>query len=147
MAPARRLPALLALAVASLASCAAPAALGGATARASEAVVTFFLLVNRSGRDVRLRALADGRPLFVQDLPAQPEAGGGVRVQPAPAAQPTRELKVTLPPEIRMLEVQELHSGATARLDVGSPAPAQLGFRVLVDPDAIRVSRDYYPMR
>ncbi len=128
------------------AGCAAPPVPAGEPSPAG-APVTFFLLVNRSGRDVRLRALADGRPLFLEALPAQPEAAGGARVHPGSGPHPTRELKVPLSPETRVLEVQELDSGAAARADIRSLGPPRLGFRVVVDPDGIRVSRDYYPLR
>jgi hypothetical protein len=139
----RRLPAVLALAL-GLSGCLAPAA-PAAPGPPAESPLTFFLLVNRSGRAVTVRAAADGRVLFVEALPARPDpAGGGVR--PGSGPVPTRELKVPLAAGARSLTVEELNAGTMAR--VGLPlGPPQLGFRVRIEPDAIRVTRDYYPIR
>ena len=108
MSPPRRIPALLAFAVALLAGCtpAAPAA-----------------------------PVSEPSPAAAPVTPS------------APGPHPTRELKFPLSPETRGLEVEELHSGAAARADIHSLGSPRLGFRVVVDPDGIRVSRDYDPPR
>jgi hypothetical protein len=127
-----------------LAGCAAPAP-ASRSPGAGEAL-TLVLLVNRSGREVRIRARADGRELFDETLPAHPDASG-TTVKPAPDSLPTRELKVVLPTGARALEVEEPASRRTARVDIQSAGAPWLGFRVIVDADGLAVTRDYYPRR
>jgi hypothetical protein len=111
------------------------------------APLALVLLVNQSGREVRLVGRSDGRVLFAEALPAQPESGG-TPTGGAPSSYPTRELKVPLPPTARILEVADAESGAVARLDLTTAsAAAGRGFRVVVEGRAIRISRDYYPIR
>src|SRR5262245_14385093 len=107
---------------------------------------TLVLLVNRSGRVIRIRGRADGQTLFDETLPAQPEPDVAP-ARPAPSPLPTRELKVVLPAGARVLEVEEPGAQRVARIELPSADAPRLGFRVVVDRDGLAVTPAYYPMR
>lgn len=110
-------------------------------------VISVFYVVNQSGRDVRLRVLADDREVLALDLPAAAPAPGSARVMPPPGPHPARELKVALPAATEWLEAQEVRSGLTRRVDVRDFATRGLGFRIIIGASEILIAQDYYPIR
>jgi hypothetical protein len=129
-----------------LVGCAAPAATPAPAMPTAGEGSTLVLLVNRSGREIRIRGRADGQTLFDETLPAQPEPDAAP-ARPAPSPLPTRELKVVLPAGARVLEVEEPDAQRVARIEIPLADAPRLGFRVVADRDGLAVTRDYYPRR
>ena len=117
------------------------------SARGSQtAVVTFFSVVNQSGRDVLVRVFADGRELFAQKVDATRSSGDRESVPGAPP-YPTRELKVSLSTTARQLVIEEANSGQRATYDRPPGPEPDAGFRIVVRQEGITVTRDYVPAR
>jgi len=110
-------------------------------------VIMFFLLVNVSGRAVRLKALVDGREVFVQEIQSTQAVRPEPQEVPSRGRQPTRELKVPLNTDAGRLEVEELNSGMRAEFDIRGFASRRAGFRITVEPRRIRLDQDYLPIR
>src|SRR5262249_6350375 len=114
---------------------------------ASQAPTTFFYIVNRSAREVRVRVIVDGAELFVQEVDAVRKAPSRIQEAPPPGSSPARELKVPLSLAARRLVVEELNSGDRATYDLSQGVQSDAGFRIVIGPEGIFISRDYLPIR
>ncbi len=114
---------------------------------ASETMITFFYVLNTSGRDVRVRVSADGRELFVVALAASRRPGAEAEEAPPRGAHPARELKVPLPRDARRLVLEETGSAARTTFEIPRAPRSEAGFRITVGPRGISVDRDYMPIR
>ncbi len=97
---------------------------------------TFFYVVNAAGRPVQVVASADGTQLFAVSL----DAGAG-------ATPPTREVKVPLRLDARSLVVEDIDGGLRAGVDLSQAPDIRRGFRIVVTPSDITITRDYVPIR
>jgi hypothetical protein len=127
----------------------AVAALGAACGPvvASEGATAVFYVVNATGREVRLRASADGHELFTVQIDAARRRGAGDREAPPPGPHPAREIKASLPAGAARLVVADMDSSASATFDVPATPRSRAGFRITVEPGGISIRRDYRPIR
>ncbi len=111
-------------------------------------VTKFFHLVNKTGAEVEIQALADGEELFVKRLDADSKSSPGI-VHPADDAYPTLDLKISMNQQARQLEVKEALHLKTKRLFTISTSAerADAGFQIILNRDGIVVTQDYYPAR
>lgn len=112
---------------------------------APPSVVTFFYVVNQTGREIRVRVTVDGQELFVKVLPATaaPAPGAVPPTQPFPAL----ELKVAVNRDARRLEVQALELGIRRSFDIQGFSRIGSGFRIVITINQIALTQDYYPVR
>lgn len=110
-------------------------------------VLTFFSLVNQTGKPAKIRVLADGQELFTRELSAQTHSS--LRWEaPPPPPYPTIELKVPLKRQTQRLEVQELlPSGMRKTFAIAGFSRVPAGFRITVRSEGIFLTQDYYPAR
>ena len=120
---------------------------GCGTVMASETMITFFYVLNTSGRDVRVRVSADGRELFVVALAASRRPRAGAEEAPPRGAHPARELKVPLSRDARQLVLEETGSAARTTFEIPRAPRSEAGFRITVGPRGISVDRDSMPIR
>ncbi len=120
---------------------------GCASSVASQTLITFFYVVNMSGRKVAVRVSADGQELFVQEIEAVRQAGPGGGEVPSPGPYPARQLKVPVSGAAKQLVVEELNSGQRAVYDQGPGVQSDAGFRIVIGPDDISITRDYVLIR
>ena len=110
-------------------------------------VLTFFFLVNQTGKPVKISVLADGQELFTREVPAQ--VPPSLRWEaPPPPPYPTIELKVPLKKGTQQLEVQELlYVGMRKTFAIAGFDRVNAGFRITMRSDGIFLTQDYYPAR
>lgn len=115
-----------------------------------EITLKFFYLINETGSEVKVRVLADGQELFIQQISAQVTPSPG-REAPPPSPCPAVELKIPVSQNAKELEVQELlHLGTRARqvrFDIVGFSQADAGFRIMIRKNGILLDQDYYPAR
>lgn len=113
-----------------------------------EMVIKFFRLINKSGMEVKVQVLADGKELFVQRLDARLKPSEGI-VHPATEVYPSAELKASISREAAELMVKETQSLKKERAFAISRAKekADAGFQIILNRDGIEVTQDYQPVR
>jgi len=111
----------------------------------SKKVVVFFLIVNETKKDIRLKVLVDERELFIQDVPSQ------IKMKtceaPPPDVYPAREEKVEVRKDARTLEVEEIYSERKGIFDITDFNKNVRGFRITIRKDGIYFYQDYLPSR
>jgi len=114
-------------------------------------ITTFFYIINETGSNIRVRVLADGAELFLQEIGAQVPSEPGKEVPPLPTPYPAVELKVPVNKNAQQLEVQELlHRGTRATqatFNIAGFSQAPGGFRITIRKDGILLNQDYRPIR
>lgn len=110
----------------------------------NETILTFFYLVNQSGSEVKIRVLADGQELFVQQLRAH-IAPPPVQQAPPSPPYPAVELKIPIRRDVKQLEVELLHLGTRVAFNIEGFSQVDAGFQIIIWKDKIRLTQDYYP--
>lgn len=115
------------------------------TVISTKKVIVFFSLVNKTGKDILLKALADGEYLFVQDIEAEIRKHPG-ELPPRSGKYPEKELKIEIDTDAKNIEVQETYSGMVEKFDITSFSKKAGGFRIIVTEQKIFLNQDYFPI-
>jgi hypothetical protein len=115
--------------------------------RQPDTVITFFYLVNRANRDIRARVRADGREVIDVEIPHQKPPAGATHEAPPPSPYPARELKVSVSPATRRLDIEEVSSEMREQVDITGFSRGDAGFRIIFEEGQIRLRQDYLPIR
>lgn len=117
-----------------------------ATGKATDYIV-FFYVLNLSGKDIEVKALANQKELLHEKIESKVGAPAGGEEHPPPGIHPARELKVKIDRETSSLEVQEINSGLKATFDITNFSTKGLGFRITIEEKGISLNQDYLPVR
>lgn len=104
---------------------------------------TFFQVVNQKGQEVRVRVLADREELFTVELGTSIETPGGII--PPVDKYPSKELKIQMPENTRVIRVQELISGMEKEWPVAGKGDS--GFLIILVDRDISLEFGYIPVR
>jgi hypothetical protein len=112
-----------------------------------DTVITFFYLVNETGKDIKVKVLADDKEVFITEIKSQPPSSAGAQQAAPENGFPARELKVDLSKNTKHLEIQELNSNLSQHVDITNFSQRDGGFRIIARAGKILFSQDYFPVR
>lgn len=110
--------------------------------------VALFYIVNQTNREINVRVLADGDPLFSVSLGSAVFTSGEGRELPPGAGQRAKEVKVWLSSTPKELEVDELMTNRSQRLKMtGANGRSGLRCKITVTDGGIEITQNYVPIR
>jgi hypothetical protein len=113
---------------------------------ARSASLVFFSIVNQTSGSVEVTLIADGNRLFTRRLDHQP-GGSALQSGRQKSQSSAREMKVTLPDQTEVLDVQVMPSGKEKKFNISGFRRSAAGFRIVVRDNDILLTQDYYPIR
>jgi hypothetical protein len=110
--------------------------------------VALFYIVNQTSREINVRVLADGDPLFSVSIGSAVFSSGEGRELPPRGGFPAKEIKVWMSSIPNELEVDELITNRFQRLKMtGASGRSGLRCKITVTDDGIQITQNYVPIR
>ena len=110
--------------------------------------IALFYIVNQTSREINVRVLADGDPLFSVSIGSAVFTSGEGRELPPGASYRAKEVKVWMSSTPKELEVNELITNRFQRLKMtGSNHGSGLRSKITITDDGIQITQNYVPIR